>query len=303
MRTQLGILISLIVLATACAEDFAKKTPVSTQSINPVVDSKSDDAQATGGMNNPEDELFEGICGDGVVNIGEVCDDGENNGEYDSCASDCLSDGAHCGDGILNGSEECDGGTALTCAEVNNGTGVVSCNSCRLDVSGCAAPPPVLVITEIMNNPKAQLDADGEWFEIYNASGRDVNIGGCVVTSGRSNGEESFVIAPNTVVRHSAHFVFANSSALTAPADYDYQGAINLNNSSDFVSIHCNEVLIDSVSYDTLSFPVPDGASLTLNPSMMGAAANDLGAAWCLATSTFGLGDRGTPGTLNDDCN
>jgi len=303
MRTQLGILISMMVLAVSCAEDFAKKTPISTQSVNPVEDSKADDRNANGGMNNPDDDLFEGVCGDGVINIGETCDDGENNGGYDACTEDCLSEGPHCGDGVLDPTEECDGETGLTCAEVNGGTGQVSCNGCRIDVSGCAAPPPVLIITEIMNNPKVQLDADGEWFEIYNASGRDVNIGGCVVSSARSNGEESFVIAPNTVVRHSAYFVFANSSEFPGTPDYNYQGAINLANTSDYISIHCEDQLIDSVAYDNVNFPRPDGASLNLNPSMMGTSANDHGAAWCLATSPFGVGDRGTPGAPNDACN
>ncbi len=56
------------------------------------------------------------ICGDGIVQtpnddgVEEVCDDGENNGEYSYCQSDCLAMGPYCGDNITNGNEECDDG-------------------------------------------------------------------------------------------------------------------------------------------------------------------------------------------------
>jgi cysteine-rich repeat protein len=51
-------------------------------------------------------------CGDGIANAtaGEVCDDGENNGEYGYCLADCSGIGPHCGDEITNGPEECDDG-------------------------------------------------------------------------------------------------------------------------------------------------------------------------------------------------
>ncbi len=50
-------------------------------------------------------------CGDGLVHDGvEVCDDGVNNNSYDGCASDCMALGPFCGDGMLNGGEPCDDG-------------------------------------------------------------------------------------------------------------------------------------------------------------------------------------------------
>lgn len=52
-------------------------------------------------------------CGNGVVDSGETCDDGENNGQYGYCDENCtLTDAFYCGDGFLAGDEECDcGGT------------------------------------------------------------------------------------------------------------------------------------------------------------------------------------------------
>jgi cysteine-rich repeat protein len=50
-------------------------------------------------------------CGDGYVNMGvELCDDGVNDGSYGGCAANCQSLGAHCGDGQVNGPEACDDG-------------------------------------------------------------------------------------------------------------------------------------------------------------------------------------------------
>jgi cysteine-rich repeat protein len=48
------------------------------------------------------------ICGNGVVEPGEICDDGQNNGNYSYCNADCTGMGPYCGDGSVNGPEECE---------------------------------------------------------------------------------------------------------------------------------------------------------------------------------------------------
>jgi cysteine-rich repeat protein len=51
-------------------------------------------------------------CGDGIVSIGEECDDGKdkNTGGYGGCTADCKL-GPYCGDGIVDpGFEDCDDG-------------------------------------------------------------------------------------------------------------------------------------------------------------------------------------------------
>lgn len=49
-------------------------------------------------------------CGDGFVEGSERCDDGESNGTYGFCGSDCSQPSAFCGDGVTNGDEGCDDG-------------------------------------------------------------------------------------------------------------------------------------------------------------------------------------------------
>lgn len=49
-------------------------------------------------------------CGDGHIDLGEACDDGEQNGQYGKCNLDCLAV-IGCGDGIIQEPEEkCDQG-------------------------------------------------------------------------------------------------------------------------------------------------------------------------------------------------
>jgi fibro-slime domain-containing protein len=49
------------------------------------------------------------ICGDGIVTMGEECDDGINDGGYEECDVNCVL-GPSCGDGVLQESEDCDDG-------------------------------------------------------------------------------------------------------------------------------------------------------------------------------------------------
>ncbi len=62
-----------------------------------------------GGFNTARSECRP-ECGDGVVGVGEECDDGENPGGYGQCNDKCRFDG-YCGDGIIQEEyENCDDG-------------------------------------------------------------------------------------------------------------------------------------------------------------------------------------------------
>ena len=67
-----------------------------------------------------------GVCGDGVLDVGENCDDGANNGPGQACKANCESD--RCGDGDIGPGEDCDDGAL-------NGT--TGCNlDCTRNVCG-----------------------------------------------------------------------------------------------------------------------------------------------------------------------
>jgi cysteine-rich repeat protein len=49
------------------------------------------------------------VCGNGIVELPEACDDG-NTSSGDYCAADCTSITGSCGDGIIQSNETCDDG-------------------------------------------------------------------------------------------------------------------------------------------------------------------------------------------------
>ncbi len=162
-----------------------------------------------------------------------------------------------------------------------------------------------LVITEIMQNPLAVGDADGEYFEVYNGSGADVDLDGLVVSD---LGSDSFEVSGSLIVAAGDYAVFGKSTDTAinggVPVDYAFGTSMTLANGDDEVVLsNTLGVTIDSVAYDGgLVFPDPIGAAMSLDPSALDAVSNDDGGSWCEASSSYGDGDLGTPGAANDDC-
>lgn len=177
-------------------------------------------------------------------------------------------------------------------------------------------PPPLpdgaiawgdLLITEIMPNPDAVSDTDGEWLEIYNNSAEIIDLQNLILTrngSDRHVFEESLQIAPGE------YLVLARSvDACDCSNLHIYGSDILLPNTGAELSIH-NAGLgeepgpaIFSLNYGESGFPSGTGVSLSLNPSALNSTEATLGASWCLSVSTFNTGDKGTPGLNNDSCN
>jgi cysteine-rich repeat protein len=72
------------------------------------------------------------ICGDGIVDPGEECDDGVQNSDFypDACRSNCLD--PFCGDSVLDTGETCDCGLDTNnlppgCNDINNDTVPAPC--------------------------------------------------------------------------------------------------------------------------------------------------------------------------------
>jgi cysteine-rich repeat protein len=87
--------------------------------------------------------VYVSICGNGIVDPGEVCDDGIDNGQYatssagKNCLPNCQGYGPYCGDGILQEAygEQCDDGP------LNGTTGDGCSATCQL-VSTAPLPGP-----------------------------------------------------------------------------------------------------------------------------------------------------------------
>ncbi|MEM1328197.1 MAG: lamin tail domain-containing protein [Bacteroidota bacterium] len=161
-----------------------------------------------------------------------------------------------------------------------------------------------LVITEIMQNPAAVGDPEGEYIEIYNPTASPIDLENYVISD---LGNDSHTIMSSVVVSAGGYVVLARNADMLVnggfTADYQYD-SFSLSNSDDEVILtDPNGGAVDRVAYDGgPNFPDPSGASMSLNPNFLNAMDNDDGANWCEATSTFGAGDRGTPGAANDMC-
>ena len=162
-----------------------------------------------------------------------------------------------------------------------------------------------LIITEIMQNPLAVSDANGEWFEVYNTTDHPIDMLGMTI---RDDGSDSHVIGENLIVPSGDFVVLGNNMDQGTnggvQVDYSYGSSWFLANGDDEVVIETEDQLeIDRVNYDGgPNFPDPNGASMSLDPDFFDVIANDDGSNWCEATSAYGDGDKGTPGMMNDDC-
>ncbi len=74
---------------------------------------------------------YVGQCGDGRVQLPEICDDGNQNGTYGHCNNSCTGYGDYCGDGVVSGTEECDTYAGLSNFSCANGAAVSCTSNCR----------------------------------------------------------------------------------------------------------------------------------------------------------------------------
>jgi predicted extracellular nuclease len=171
-----------------------------------------------------------------------------------------------------------------------------------IGVPAAVAQESAVVINEIMQNPAAVGDDAGEWFELYNATGADIDIEGWTIAD---NDIDSHVISNGgpLVIPAGGYLVLGNNTDQATnggvPVAYSYGSSWFLSNSADeVILIDAVGVEIDRVEYDGGPiFPDPTGASMSLvDPALD----NNVGANWCTASTPFGDGDLGTPGAAND---
>jgi hypothetical protein len=155
--------------------------------------------------------------------------------------------------------------------------------------------PGQIVITELMVDPSAVGDSEGEWVELWNASESEAfELGGCMLDDGAKTPRmlEPLVIEKGAIatLARSAGLGFTPSLVVS----------LSLTNSADTVAIACDGVEIDRVRFGA-GFPLAAGSSLSLDPQAWASADNDSAATWCAGSEPY-AGDRGTPGNVNPSC-
>ncbi len=184
----------------------------------------------------------------------------------------------------------------------------------RAEVAPAATGLP-LVITEILPNPAVVADAGAEWIEIFNPNDAPVNLNGYRL---QSFSTESHIINATVNVPACGVIVLGASTDAVAnggaPVAYSYGTSIVLNNSNTdwLVLKDPNGALVDSVSYSirtggTIVAPgatPANGASWVVVDPAADNTVVQSNSNWIVtpAGTTFGAGDRGTPGTSNYSC-
>ncbi len=155
-----------------------------------------------------------------------------------------------------------------------------------------------IVITEIMQNPNALGDTEGEWFEVFNGGGTPVDLNGWTISD---NDTDTHLIAASAIVPAGGYAVLGRNAVAMAGEGvtlvYEYAG-INLGNSADeLILTNASAVEINRVEWDGgTAWPDPTGASMMWDEAT---ADNNVGANWSTSTAPFGSGDLGTPGAAN----
>jgi len=152
-----------------------------------------------------------------------------------------------------------------------------------------------LLVTELMIDPTAVDDANGEWIELLSTSTADLVLDGLTL---RDDGLDDVAVA-SFVIRPGERLVVCADGDDRANGGVACAGTwtwgslgdgLALANTGDELEVVLGGVVLDRVVWDD-RFSVP-GAAL----------GRDDDGQWCAGDAVFGGGDRGTPGSVNPDC-
>lgn len=191
----------------------------------------------------------------------------------------------------------------LTVVAVSGGVAGVSQIAVLPDVATTGS----VIITEIMVDPTAAPDPSGEWLELHNPTSVPINIEGWTLSDDGIDTHQINVSGTGLFIPPGGYLVLGfNADQATnggVKVDYQYANFLIANLGDEIVLKDGLGAQVDRVAYDTLAgWTVPSGRSISLDPTKLDAALNDVADNWCASVTVFGLGDRGTPGAANDLC-
>jgi len=168
----------------------------------------------------------------------------------------------------------------------------------------------LLVINELLANPGGVIsDASGEWFEVYNAGTREVQMQGLAIADSAASGRRPFhIVATSLVVQPGGYVVLGNTTNTTnnggVPVDYAYGSAMAFANSLDALKISrvygTDTLTVDRTQYASAAISAQNGISRELkNPALDNSNMDGSNWADALVTAVYGPGGRGTPKAQN----
>jgi len=170
-----------------------------------------------------------------------------------------------------------------------------------------AVPPEALgdvTVTEIQADPTRNAQYYAEWFELYNNSGKTLDMNGVLIET--ANG--SFTIAGPPIVVGVGDYLVLGVSSDTGinggvGVDYVYDfGDVNLEGPDDRVKVSYEGVTLDDLDWDSSWSFTPDNAMACAPNASANEWANDLPGNWCPSQVFMASGMYGSPGEENEYC-
>ena len=160
-----------------------------------------------------------------------------------------------------------------------------------------------LLFTELMVRPGVVGDADGEWMEIHNRAGFDVDLSGWTLSA---DDGEALTIDASVVVPAGGFAVLGVSGEPArnggVSPDYVYlRDSFSLSDATDSAFLSVAGRVIAEVSWGS-GWPLEEGASMALDADFTDPTHAVQSAYWCASTAAYGDGDLGTPGHDNGRC-
>ena len=175
-----------------------------------------------------------------------------------------------------------------------------------------------LTISEVMVETTGEIaNYYGEWFEVYNNAGRNLDLNGVTFSDGAT---DSFTVSGTLTVAAGGYLLFAASGdpllngGIGDVTDgsghmyvYDRNEDFRLDN-SDSIVISYGSVVLDTVSWTTSTWTLADNQAQQANLNAFSNEwANDFGYNWCSSDQAItydgiNYGVKGTPGEENQYC-
>lgn len=264
--------------------------------------------------NNGDGEIDEGFDtdGDGFADCDppEVCDGVDNNGDGNidegfDVDGDGFVSAEECPD--YEGATDCDDSDSAVNPDATEVDGDYVDNDCDGVVDEGYWAVGDLLITEIMNNPGAVADPDGEWVELYNTSERTLIMNGVVLSSSVDGDYYQIASDDTLLLAPGEYFVIGGNGATDQNGGVELDAVwenTTLSNESDELVVSADGVTLDTVAWDDgATFPDPAGASMTLDKEHYDVSTNDSGEWWCPAGVVWSpTSDAGSPGEENEYC-
>ncbi|MFQ5583267.1 MAG: lamin tail domain-containing protein [Calditrichia bacterium] len=165
-----------------------------------------------------------------------------------------------------------------------------------------AQSPGDLVITEFMANPSAVSDGHGEYVEFYNNTASPIDINGFIL---KDDDFDSLTIDNGgpLMVPGFGFIVLGNDSDMTTNggyhADYQYSGMFLSNSADEIVLATAGNLEICRINY-TNGDPFGSGVSAELNNVNNHVGGVTQEGSYVAATTQFGAGDFGSPGSAGN---